>query len=78
MADKRCLHYLNHGIVRANMCEKDEYCQYGHLISYDLQIIQAAFNIFIFMYHYREIMPESKEVEDCDFDMKNEEMYKEF
>lgn len=57
------------------MCEKDEFCEHGHLIVFDKQIIAAGFNIFIFLYNYKEVDPECETLEKFDSEFKNEKLF---
>ena len=72
------MHYKENGNVRLNMCEKDEFCEFGHMIAFDKSIITAGFNIFIFLYTFKEVLPYHKDLKDCDFELKNDEQYKEY
>lgn len=57
-SNKKCYHYRENSLIkRSNLCEKDEFCEYGHLIRFDKLIIAAGFNIFIFLYNYKEVDP---------------------
>ena len=53
------------------MCEKDEYCQFGDLIKFDKSIILAGFNIFIFLYNFKEVMPGYEHIQNFDSEFKN-------
>ena len=33
--NKNCSHYKLSTLVRNNMCEKDEFCEFGHMIPFD-------------------------------------------
>ena len=58
------------------MCEKDEFCEFGHLIKFDKQIILAGFNIFIFLYTFKEVDPDYEYLVDFDSQFKNEALIK--
>jgi len=48
------------------------------LISFDKEIIEAGFNFFIFLYGFKQVIPEHKELKDCDFMFQNDDLYAEF
>jgi hypothetical protein len=76
-ANKKCKHYRENTLTqRKNMCEKDEYCQFGDLIKFDKSIILAGFNIFIFLYNFKEVMPGYEYMQNFDSEFKNESIYK--
>ena len=58
------------------MCEKDEFCEFGHLILYDKEIIAAGFNIFIFLNNFKEVYPTYEPLRNFDSEFKNEEVYR--
>lgn len=37
------------------MCEKDEFCEFGNLIKFDKEVIAAGFNLFIFLFNFKEV-----------------------
>lgn len=57
------------------MCEQNEYCEFGHLIKYDKEIIASGFNIFLFLYQYKEVDPDCEQLSDFDYHFKNETTY---
>ena len=59
-----------------NMCEKDEYCQFGDLMKFDKSIILTGFNIFIFLYNFKEVIPGYEYLQNFDSEFKNESIYK--
>lgn len=76
-SSKKCYHYRdNTPIRRSNLCEKDEFCEQGHLIKFDKQIIAAGFNIFIFLYNYKEVDPQCENLENFDSEFKNEKVFR--
>ena len=60
------------------MCEKDEFCQYGHLLKVDKEIILSGFNIFTFLYNFKDSVKDSSLVKDCDFTQNNDDLYNEY
>jgi hypothetical protein len=58
------------------MCEKGEYCQFGHLIKFDKEIIMGGFNIFIFLYGFKEVDPGYEYLQNFDSEFKNEAIYR--
>jgi hypothetical protein len=62
-------------LKKKNMCEKDEYCEFGHLIEFDKSIIAAGFNIFIFLYNFKVVHPNYEYLQNFDSDFRNEAIY---
>ncbi len=52
------------------MCEQDEFCEFGNLIKFDKSIIAAGFNIFIFLYNFKEVDPGYEDLQDFDSEFK--------
>lgn len=46
------------------MCEQDEFCEYGHMIPFDKEIILSGFNIFTLLLQLKEILPENVELKN--------------
>jgi hypothetical protein len=57
------------------MCEKDEFCEYGHLIKFDKLVIAAGFNIFIFLYNFKAVTPEYTPLENFDCEFRNDSLF---
>lgn len=57
------------------MCEQNEYCEFGHLIKFDKDIITSGFNIFLFLFQYKEVNPDCLDLNDFDYRFKNENTY---
>ena len=57
------------------MCERNEFCQFGHLIKFDKPIIAAGFNIFIFLFNFKEVDPHYEFLSNFDSEFKNESIF---
>jgi|LauGreDrversion4_2_1035121.scaffolds.fasta_scaffold31111_6 hypothetical protein len=57
------------------MCEKGDFCEYGFLVESDQAVINTGFYLFIFLYTFKEAMPDLESLESFDFHFKNEVVY---
>ena len=74
--NKKCYHYKDNSlVVRQNLCEKGEYCEFGHLIKFDKDVIAAGFNFFMFLFNFKEACPQLEGLDDFDIEFKNEKLY---
>ena len=60
------------------MCEKDEFCEYGHLIEFDKQIITAGFNMFMFLYQFKEADPSHPDLLNFDLKLEKDNLFQQF
>ena len=70
-AQKKCDHFNVESITRDNMCEKDQYCEFDHLIPFDKEIIHSGFNICMILLQMKEMYPDEEDLKNFVFDMKN-------
>eukprot|EP00347_Sterkiella_histriomuscorum_P002968 403366109 len=78
-SNKKCTHFDENNpkfSQTINICVKNEFCQFGHLITFDKKIISAGFNLFIFLQAFKEALPLHQEIQDCDFMIKKEKKYR--
>lgn len=59
------------------MCEKGEFCEFGDQIrGVDKHVVAAGFNIFIFLYNFKEVDPANEALLPFDPHFKNDRLYK--